>query len=108
MKLLPLVITFALTAFSNISQDPTQRPVQSQQTSVQTEVDLELKQTASDYKTGDFAAAQQHAERAVLLDPANKTAAIFLARVMHQRYQPGADTPQNVQVALGAVAAYQR
>ena len=108
MKVLPLVITVALATFTNFSQDPIQKPVPSQPATPQTEVDLELKQTASSYKTGDFADAQQHADRAVLLDPANKTAAIFLARVMHQRYKPGDDTPQNVQVALGAIAAYQR
>jgi hypothetical protein len=108
MKLLPLIIIFPLAAFTYYSQDPAQRAAQPPKESARTEVQLELDQTASSFKAGDFAVAQQHAERAVLLDPTNKTAAIFLARVTHQRYKPGDNSPENLNYAQGAIAAYQR
>ena len=45
----------------------------------------ELNETARAYRDGHFEEAEQHAKRALSLDPENKTAAIFIARVIHQR-----------------------
>jgi len=103
----PALIVLVLLALINSIQDPTQTPSQSK-SSAPTEVEQELNETAKNYKEGKFAEAQQHAERAVLLDPANRTAAIFLARVMHQRYKPGDNSPESLNYAQGAIAAYQR
>jgi len=107
MKLLPVPIIIAVAALVSLFQDPTQRSPQSK-SPAPTEVEQELSEVAKDYKEGKFAEAQQHAERAVLLDPANRTAAIYLARVTHQRYKPGVDTPENLEFAQSAIAAYQR
>ena len=38
----------------------------------------------------------------------NKTAPIFIARIIHQQYKPGVDSPENVQRARDAIAAYQQ
>jgi uncharacterized protein HemY len=46
----------------------------------------ELNETAKSYKDGRFEEAEQHAKRALALDPNNPTAPIFIARVIHQQY----------------------
>jgi len=68
----------------------------------------ELNETARTYKAGQFEEAEQHAKRALSLDPNNPTAPIFIARVIHQQYKPGVDQPENVQRAKDAIEAYQR
>ncbi|MFN2578695.1 MAG: hypothetical protein ABR607_13510 [Pyrinomonadaceae bacterium] len=68
----------------------------------------ELNETARSYKAGQFEEAEQHAKRALYLDPNNPTAPIFIARVIHQQYKPGVDSPDNVQRARDAIEAYQR
>ncbi len=68
----------------------------------------ELNETAKAYKEGRFEEAEQHAKRALQLDPTNQTAPIFIARVIHQQYKPGVDQPDNIQRARDAIAAYQR
>jgi tetratricopeptide (TPR) repeat protein len=68
----------------------------------------ELNETAKAYKEGRFEEAEQHAKRALYLDPSNQTAPIFIARVIHQQYKPGVDHPDNVQRARDAIEAYKR
>lgn len=68
----------------------------------------ELNETARSYREGRFEDAEQHAKRALALDPNNKTAPIFIARVIHQQYKPGVDQPDNIQKAREAIDAYQR
>ena len=68
----------------------------------------ELNETAKAYKEGHFEVAEQHAKRALALDPSNPTAPIFIARIIHQQYKPGVDQPDNVQRAKDAIEAYQR
>src|SRR5207237_3564354 len=68
----------------------------------------ELNETARTYKAGRFDEAEQHAKRALYLDPNNPTAPIFIARVIHQQYKPGVDSPDNIQRARDAIDAYQR
>lgn len=68
----------------------------------------ELNEAALAYRAGNFAAAQAHSERALLLDPQNKTAPYFVARSIHSQYKPGDFTPENVAKAREAISAYQR
>src|SRR5437867_11721612 len=68
----------------------------------------ELNETARAYREGHFEDAEQHARRALYLDPSNKTAPIFIARVIHQQYKPGVDQPDNIQKAHDAIDAYKR
>jgi len=68
----------------------------------------ELNDTARAYREGHFDEAEQHATRALSLEPDNKTAAIFIARVIHQQYKPGVDHPENIQKARDAIDAYKR
>ena len=103
MKLFTPLLVIALIAVANFSQEP----APSQKQSVNPELERELNQTASFYRTGNFAEAQRHAERAVSLEPTNLKAAIFLARVRHQRYRPANDQPQNLELARTAIDAYQ-
>src|SRR5437764_15297309 len=56
----------------------------------------ELNETARAYKAGRFEEAENHAKRALYLDPSNPTAPIFIARVIHQQYKRGAGSPYNV------------
>ncbi len=66
----------------------------------------ELNETARSYRDGRFEEAEQHAKRALYLDPDNKTAPIFIARVIHQQYKPGVDQPDNMAKAREAIDAY--
>jgi tetratricopeptide (TPR) repeat protein len=66
----------------------------------------ELNEAAKAYKEGHFDQAEQHAKRALALDPSNKSAPIFIARIIHQQYKPGVDSPENVQRAREAIEAY--
>src|SRR6266542_5207287 len=66
----------------------------------------ELNETARSYREGRFEEAEQHAKRALYLDPDNKTAPIFIARVIHQQYKPGVDQPDNMAKAREAIDAY--
>src|SRR5215510_5005769 len=68
----------------------------------------ELNEAARSYRDGRFDEAEQHARRALALDESNKTAPIFIARIIHQQYKPGVDQPDNVQKARDAIDAYQR
>ncbi len=68
----------------------------------------ELNEAAKAYKEGHFDQAEQHAKRALAYDPSNKTAPIFIARIIHQQYKPGVESPENVQRARDAIEAYQR
>jgi tetratricopeptide (TPR) repeat protein len=68
----------------------------------------ELNEAAKAYKEGHFDQAEQHAKRALALDPGNKTAPIFIARIIHQQYKPGVDSPDNVQRARDAIEAYKQ
>jgi len=66
----------------------------------------ELNEAAKSYKEGHFEDAELHARRALALDPTNKTAPIFIARIVHQQYKPGVDSPDNIQKARDAIDAY--
>jgi tetratricopeptide (TPR) repeat protein len=68
----------------------------------------ELNETARAYREGHFDQAEEHAKRALSYDPDNRTAAIFIARVIHQQYKPGVEAPENVQRARDAIEAYRR
>src|SRR2546422_1526807 len=68
----------------------------------------ELNETARAYREGHFEEAEQHAKRALYLDPDNKTAPIFIARVIHQQYKPGVDQPDNIMKAREAIDAYKQ
>jgi hypothetical protein len=68
----------------------------------------ELNETARAYREGHFEEAEQHAKRALYLDPNSKTAPIFIARVIHQQYKPGVDQPDNIAKAREAIDAYKQ
>ena len=68
----------------------------------------ELNEAAKSYKDGHFDVAEQHAKRALSLDPTNRTALIFVARIIHQQYKPGVDSAENVQKARDAIEAYKQ
>jgi tetratricopeptide (TPR) repeat protein len=68
----------------------------------------ELNDSAQAYKDGHIEEAEQHAKRALYLDPDNPTAPIFVARIIHQQYRQGVDTPENIAKAREAVEAYKQ
>ena len=68
----------------------------------------ELNEGAGAYKAGKFVEAQQHFEKALELDPGQKNAPIFIARSIHAQYRPGVVTPENIDKAKAAIAAYQK
>jgi tetratricopeptide (TPR) repeat protein len=68
----------------------------------------ELNQAARAYREGNFVEAQAHSEKALLLDPQNRTAPMYVARTIHAQYKPGDFTPENVAIARAAIVAYQK
>ena len=97
-----LTITIGLTA-TLLAQTPAPIP-----SVAEAQAKQELNEAAKAYREGNFAEAQVHSERALLLDPQNKTAPYFVARTIHAQYKPGDFTPENVAKARQAIIAYQR
>lgn len=102
MKLLSLLtITLALTT-PVLAQTPPPQSV------AEALAKQELNEAAVAYREGKFAEAQVHSERALLLDPQNKTAPYFVARTIHAQYKPGDSTPDNLATARQAIVSYQK
>jgi len=103
MRLLTcLIITLALAA-SLPAQTPT--PVSDE---AKAQARNELNEAARAYREGNLAEAQAHSEKALLLDPQNKTAPMYVARTIHAQYKPGDFTPENIAIARAAIVAYQK
>jgi tetratricopeptide (TPR) repeat protein len=68
----------------------------------------ELNDAAQSYRDGHIEEAEAHAKRALYLDPNNPTAPIFVARIIHQQYKQGVDTPDNIAKAKEAIEAYKQ
>jgi tetratricopeptide (TPR) repeat protein len=68
----------------------------------------ELNQVAQNYKDKKFVEAEQHARKAVELDPDNENAPLFLARTIHAQFRRGDTTPENLAKAKDAIDAYQK
>jgi len=105
-----LVITFF---FPVAAQDTTTLSAQTagqpaQLSPAQQEAMKELNEAARSYREGHFAEAQQHSEKALTLDPLNKTAACFIARTIQAQYKPGDRNEINIAKAREAIDAYKR
>src|ERR1041385_7569826 len=101
MKLLSsLTITLTVPL---LAQTPAPTP-----SAAQAQAKQELNAAAFAYRDGNFAEAQLHSEKALLLDPENKTAPMFVARTIHAQYKPKDFSPENVAKAREAIIAYQR
>lgn len=108
MKTLLTILFFAFTGSVAIAQQiPTALSAQDR-TPNQIAAEAELAEAAKAYKSGKFAEAQRHSEAAIALDPGSQRALIFAARSTHAQYRPGVETPANRDIALAAIAAYQR
>ncbi len=68
----------------------------------------QLNEAASAYRDAHFEEAEQRARRALELDPTNKTAALFLARIVHRQYKRGISTPENIAKARDAIELYKK
>jgi len=97
---LTIVIALAAAVFAQ-----TPKPIP---TVAEAQAKKELNEAARAYREGNFAEAQSHSERALSLDPQNKTAPMFVARTIHAQFKPGDFTPENVAKGRQAIIAYQR
>ena len=68
----------------------------------------QLNEAARSYREAHFEEAEQHARNALELDPTNKTAPLFIARIVHREYQPGISTPANIEKANRAIEEYKK
>jgi hypothetical protein len=68
----------------------------------------QLNEAASAYRDAHFEEAELRARRALELDPTNKTAALFLARIVHRQYKRGISTPENIAKARDAIELYKK
>lgn len=106
--LILLILTVTL-ASQNLAQSPPRVVGQiPERTPAQEEAFLELNATARAYREGNFAEAQKHAEKALVLDPASRAAPSFLARTIHAQYQPGERDEANLAKAREAIEAYKQ
>jgi tetratricopeptide (TPR) repeat protein len=108
-----LILLFLSTTFLFPVQNSGVRPSQAagqtiQRTPAQQEAWQELNEAARSYREGNFADAQQHSEKALAVDPLNKTAPLFIARTIHAQYKPDDLNEANVSKAREAIEAYKR
>jgi hypothetical protein len=68
----------------------------------------QLNEAARAYREAHFDEAEQHSRKALELDPNNKTAPLFIARIVHRKYQPGINTPDNLAKAKAAIEEYKK
>jgi len=99
--------------FSVAAQETVKPPEQTagqtvQLTPAKREAMDQLNEAARQYREGHFAEARQHSEKALALDPLNKTAPFFIARTIHAQYQPGDKSEANIAIAREAIEAYKR
>jgi tetratricopeptide (TPR) repeat protein len=68
----------------------------------------EMKQGAQAYREGKYRDAEEHYRAALKLDPAQKSAALFLGRAIRAQYKPGVEDPENVARAKEAISVYEK
>lgn len=68
----------------------------------------QLNEAASAYREARFEEAEQRSRRALELDPSNKTAPIFIARIVHRQFKRGINTPENIAKARDAIELYKK
>lgn len=68
----------------------------------------QLNEAARAYREAHFDEAEQHSRRALELDPTNKSAPLFIARIVHREYRPGINTPENLAKAHAAIEEYKK
>ena len=103
-----LVIIGALLVLLSSTHPAASQNVSVPRTAAEQRASVELNAAAASYRNGDFLEAQRHSEKALEIDPENRTAPFFVARCIHARYKPGDSTIENQSVAREAIVAYQR
>ena len=68
----------------------------------------QLNEAARAYREAHFEEAETHSRRALELDPNNKTAPLFIARIVHREYRPGINAPENIAKAHQAIEEYRK
>ncbi len=68
----------------------------------------QLNEAARAYREAHFEEAEQHSRKALELDPNNKSAPMFIARIVHREYRPGINTPENIAKARAAIEEYKK
>ena len=68
----------------------------------------ELNEAAAAYRDARFEEAERRSRRALDLDPTNKTAPMFIARIVHRQFKKGVNTPENMAKARDAIELYKK
>lgn len=68
----------------------------------------DLNEAALAYRQANFEEALALSQRALAKDPLNKTAPLFIARILHREFKPGDQRPANLAKAREAIEAYKR
>lgn len=68
----------------------------------------QLNEAARSFHEGHYDEAEQHSKRALELDPDNRTAPQFIARIVHAQYRPGVNSPENIAKAREAIEEYKK
>jgi hypothetical protein len=108
VPLLGITFLFPVAAQDTATRSPQTAGQTAQLSPAQQEAMNELNEAARFYREDHFAEAQQHSEKALALDPLNKTAPLFIARTIHAQYKPGDRNEINIAKAREAIDAYKR
>ena len=103
-----VIVLLALTSACSSGQSNLSSQTNLSSQSSSQDVLNELNQGARAFDAKRVAESQRHFEKALALDPANKKAAILLARVIHSQYVRDNKTPGNVAKANEAISAYKK
>lgn len=105
MKSLLIVVILVGGSLTVKGQAPSQSPSQG---TVRTTASQDLNEAARAYREGNFEDDLRFSQRALSTDPSNKTAPLFIARILHRQYKPKDESPLNLAKAREAIGAYQR
>jgi tetratricopeptide (TPR) repeat protein len=112
VKKILIALTLGLAFFFPVTAQETSRgsaqPSSQQLTPAEQEAETELNSAAQSYRDGQFAEAQWHSEKALALNPASKTALLFVARTIHAQFKPGDRSEANIAKGREAIDAYKR
>ena len=83
-----------------MAQPQTQAPVNT------TAAQQDLDEAQRAYREGNLAEALRFSETALRKDPLNKTAPLFIARILHRQFKPGDPSSANLAKGREAIEAY--
>lgn len=103
MKSILILAVLVAAPLLSVNAQETSPPPATQPTTAQRDAWTELNEAAGAYRDNHLDVAEQHARRALQLDPDNRTAPLFLAAIVHRQSK---NAPDNIALANEAIGLY--